>query len=234
MGVAVLKARLIETREIAPEIRHFTFDVPEVEQLPYLPGQFVSLSRQFGEKKVTRAYSTASPPSANRFELCLNRVQDGLFSPFLFTLEPGETVDMKGPLGYFTWRNPVSDSVLVATGTGIAPFRGMLQAYLASGGENHITLVYGVRYEESLLYRAEFGQLEEEYSNFHFLPTLTRPEELWQGRTGRVQQHALEVLGDRRDMDVYICGLKAMVDDVRAQLKDLGFDRHRIIAEKYD
>ena len=78
MGVAVLKARLIETRDIGPDIRHFTFDVPEVEQLPYLPGQFVSLSRQFGEKKITRAYSTASPPSANRFQLCLNRVQDGI------------------------------------------------------------------------------------------------------------------------------------------------------------
>ena len=162
MGVAVLKARLIEARDIAPEVRHFVFDVPEVEQLPYLPGQFVSFSRQFGEKKVTRAYSTASPPNANRFELCLNRVHDGLFSPYLFDLDPGETIEMKGPLGYFTWRNPVHDSILVATGTGIAPFRGMLRAYLDAGGERDITLVYGVRHEESLLYRAEFERMAAE------------------------------------------------------------------------
>lgn len=234
MGVAVLKARLIESRVIAPEVKHFVFDVPEVEQLPYLAGQFVSFSKDFGDKRVTRAYSTASSPQGNRFELCLNRVQDGLFSPFLFELQPGDTVDMKGPLGYFTWRYPVNDSILVATGTGIAPFRGMLDSYLRSGGDREITLIYGVRYEESLLYRGEFKQLEEEYPNFHFRPTLTRPDENWRGRTGRVQTHTLEVLGERRDMDVYICGLKAMVDDMRARLKELGLDRRHIIFEKYD
>jgi ferredoxin-NADP reductase len=234
MGVAILKARLIEARDIAHEVKHFVFDVPEVEQLPYLPGQFVSFSRDFGDKKVTRAYSTASPPLGNRFELCLNRVQDGFFSPYLFDLKPGETVDMKGPLGFFTLRYPVSDSILVATGTGIAPFRGMLQSYLGSGGDAQITLVYGVRFEESLLYRGEFERLVLEHKNFTFLPTLTRPTESWRGLTGRVQQHTLEVLGDRRDMDVYICGLKAMVDDMRAHLKQLGLDRHRIIFEKYD
>ena len=92
-----MKARLIESHEIAHEVRHFTFDVPEVETLPYLPGQFMSLTREAGGKKITRAYSTASLADGNRFELCLNRVQDGLFSPFLFDLQPGDTVDMKGP-----------------------------------------------------------------------------------------------------------------------------------------
>jgi ferredoxin-NADP reductase len=234
MGVAVLKARLVKSHDIAPEVKHFVFEVPDVEQLPYLPGQFVSFSRDFGDKKVTRAYSTASAPQANRFELCLNRVHDGLFSPFLFDLEPGATLDMKGPLGFFTWRSPVSDSILVATGTGIAPFRAMLHSYLEAGGGRAITLIYGVRYEESLLYRAEFERLQERHSNFTFLPTLTRPDESWRGLTGRVQAHTLELLGERRDMDVYICGLKAMVDDLRGQLKELNFDRRRIIFEKYD
>jgi ferredoxin-NADP reductase len=234
MGVAVLKARLVESRDIAPEVKHFVFDVPEVEQLPYLPGQFVSFSRDFGEKKVTRAYSTASPPSGNRFELCLNRVQDGHFSPHLFDMQPGDTLDMKGPLGFFTWRFPVTDSILVATGTGIAPFRGMLQSYLESGGPSLITLVYGVRYEASLLYRGEFESLQERFANFRFLPTLTRPDERWHGLIGRVQPLTLDILGERRDMDVYICGMKAMVDDIRARLKDLGLDRKQIIFEKYD
>jgi ferredoxin-NADP reductase len=213
MGVAVLQAKLIESHVIAPDVKHFTFEVPEVEQLPYLPGQFVSFSRDFDGKKVTRAYSTASAPDGNRFELCLNRVQDGIFSPWLFTLDPGGAVDMKGPLGYFTWKHPVRDSVLVATGTGIAPFRGMLAAYLGAGGDRPITLVYGVRFEESLLYRTDEG---------------------WTGARGHVQTHVLEVLGERRDMDVYICGLKLMVDDVRSRLKELGLDRKQIVFEKYD
>lgn len=234
MGVAVLQARLVESHLIAPDVKHFTFDVPEVEQLPYLPGQFVSFSRDFDGKKVTRAYSTASGPNGNRFELCLNRVQDGIFSPWLFLLEPGGTVDMKGPLGYFTWKHPVRDSILVATGTGIAPFRGMLTAYLGAGGDRRITLVYGVRYEESLLYREEFEAMERAYPNFRFVPTLSRPDDGWTGGRGHVQSHVLEVLGERRDMDVYICGLKLMVDDVRARLKELGVDRKQIVFEKYD
>jgi CDP-4-dehydro-6-deoxyglucose reductase, E3 len=234
MEKSTYKARLIESHEIAHEVRHFTFDVPEIDELPYLPGQFMSLTREAAGKKITRAYSTASLANANRFELCLNRVQDGLFSPFLFDLKPGDTVDMKGPYGYFTWRQPVSDSILVATGTGIAPFRGMLHGYLAQGGEREITLVYGVRYEPSLLYREEFERLAELHPNFRFLPTLSRPENSWTARTGHVQKHVLEALGDRRDMDVYSCGMKAMVNDLRQQLKDIGLDRKRIVFEKYD
>jgi CDP-4-dehydro-6-deoxyglucose reductase len=229
-----MKARLIESREIAREVKHFVFDVPEMRELRYLPGQFVSFSRDFDGRKVTRAYSIASTPDGNRFELCLNRVQDGIFSPWLFEADAGELVDMKGPLGYFTWKTPVRDSILVATGTGIAPFRGMLHAYLGEGGDREITLVYGVRYEESLLYRDEFEALAQRHATFRFRPTLTRPDDGWTGRVGRVQQHALEALGDRRDVDVYICGLKLMVNDMRERLKALGLDRKQIIVEKYD
>jgi CDP-4-dehydro-6-deoxyglucose reductase len=234
MGVAVLQARLIESREIAPEVRHFVFDVPEVEQLPYVAGQFVSFSGVFNEKKITRAYSTASAPHGNQFELCLNRVHDGHFSPYLFDLPPGATVDMKGPLGHFVLKQSPSDSIFVATGTGIAPFRSMLLAHLESAPERKFTLIFGVRYEGSLLYREDFEQMARTYPNFRFLPTLSRPDENWKGLTGHVQKHVMDTLGDRLDMDVYICGMKAMVDDVRTKLKELGLDRRQIIFEKYD
>ena len=232
--VVVLKARLVESHEIATEIKHFTFDVPEVEVLEYTAGQFVSFMRTFDGREITRAYSTASPPSGNRFELCLNLVQDGYFSPYLFAMQPGDTVDMSGPLGYFTWREPVRDSILVATGTGIAPFRGMLKAYLESGGERDITLIFGVRFEGTLLYREEFEDLAARYPNFRFWPTLSRGTTTWSGRTGHVQEHVFEAINGRKDIDVYICGMKLMVDDLRQQLKAAGFDRKQIIVEKYD
>ncbi len=143
-----MHARLIESHAIGPQVRHFTFEVPDVDELIYTSGQFVSLTREVNGKKITRAYSTASPAGGNRFELCLNLVEEGSFSPFLFGLEPGDTVEMRGPLGYFVWRNPVSDSILVATGTGIAPFRGMVMEYLGSGGDRDITLILGARFEE--------------------------------------------------------------------------------------
>jgi ferredoxin-NADP reductase len=125
-----VKARLVEWREIAPLTRNFVFDVPELEQVTFVPGQFLSFTAEINQKPITRAYSVASPPKGNRFELCLNRVEDGLFSPHLFDLKPGDTVETKGPYGAFHFRNPISDSILVATGTGVAPFRSMLQAKL--------------------------------------------------------------------------------------------------------
>ncbi|MGA2600999.1 MAG: hypothetical protein ABSH09_28880 [Bryobacteraceae bacterium] len=77
-------------------------------------------------------------------------------------------------------------------------------------------------------------ELAAKHSNFRFWPTLSRPTESWTGRTGHVQKHLAEAIGERRDLDIYICGLAAMVDDVRTQLKAMGFDRKQIIYEKYD
>jgi ferredoxin-NADP reductase len=224
----------VESREIAPLVRHFVFEVPEVQQFYFVPGQFVSFTHMVGEKKITRAYSIACAPGGNRFDICLNLVEDGLFSPYLFVLKPGDPVEVSAPLGYFVLRDPGRDSVFVATGTGITPFRSILQAYLGQGDPHQITMVFGVRYEQTILYREEFEELAKQHPNFRFWPTLSRPEPSWTGRTGHVQQHVLEAIGERRDLDVYICGLKLMVDDVRAKLKALGFDRKQVIYEKYD
>src|SRR5437762_559338 len=79
-----MKARLLEWREIAPQTRNFVFEVPESERIAFVPGQFLSFTAEINGKEITRAYSVASPPDGNRFELCLNLVEDGLFSPLLF------------------------------------------------------------------------------------------------------------------------------------------------------
>jgi CDP-4-dehydro-6-deoxyglucose reductase len=231
-----LTAKLLEVSDIADEVRHFVFEAPQVDRLEFIPGQFVSFSSVVDEKKVTRAYSIASPPDGNVFELCLNRVKEGRLSPRLFEMQVGDCIEMQGPLGYFVLRKPETDSVLIATGTGIAPFRSMLKAHFGAGAtEPHqFTLIFGVRYERNIMYREEFERIASEHPNFRFWPTLSRPDTPWDGKTGHVQNHLLEAIGDRRDVDVYICGLKLMVDDVRQRLKDLGFDRKRIIFEKYD
>jgi CDP-4-dehydro-6-deoxyglucose reductase len=227
-------ARLVESRDLTPQVRHFVFEVPDVERLEYEPGQFVLLTDVVGGRPVTRAYSVCSAPKGNRFELCLNRVPNGSFTARLFDLKPGESVPMQGPLGYFTLRQPPSDSVFVANGTGIAPFRAMLQDPRLWESGRDFTLIFGTRYEHGLLYRDELEALEREHPNFRFWPVLSRPPAGWQGRTGHVQPYVLDAVGGRRDLDVYICGLKAMVDDVRRMLLEAGFERRRLIYEKYD
>ena len=243
-----VRAELVEFADIAPGVRHFVFRVvfravfraPELERLDFVPGQFVSLSGMVQGKEITRAYSIASSPSStnNRFELCLNRVEGGLFSPHLFTLRPGESVEMRAPLGGFTLREPVRESLLIATGTGIAPFRSMLPAALSAMNAPRITLLFGVRHESHLLYAGEFRDLEKQFPQFRFWPTLTQPERSWRGRTGRVQTHLPEALSAganiNLNVDVYLCGMKAMVDEVRSLLKNKGFDRKQIRSEKYD
>jgi ferredoxin-NADP reductase len=229
-----MRATILEFHDIAPEVRHFVFEVPEVEQLHFKPGQFVSFKETLGDKKITRPYSIASLPEGNRFELCLNLVHQGVFTPHLFSLKPGDSIEMSAPLGFFTVRDPAREAVFVATGTGIAPFRSMAPDYLSHPQSKQLTLLFGVRHEHTIYYRDDFETLARKYPNFRFWPTLSRAESAWTGRTGHVQTHLPEAIGDRRDLDVYICGLKAMVDDVRAILKALGFDRKQIVFEKYD
>jgi CDP-4-dehydro-6-deoxyglucose reductase len=230
-----MKARLVGSRELAPATRHFEFEALEWNGR-FVPGQFLSLTATIAENEITRAYSIASPPlvSGKTFALCANLVDDGRFSPCLFALNPGDEIEFKGPYGAFIPRRPMADSIFVATGTGIAPFRAMLHSVLSEQPDRRFTLIFGVRHREGLLYDEELRGLASTYPNFHYRPTLTRPPEGWTERTGRVQSHTLEALGDRRDIDVYICGLREMVDDLRAILKGVGLDRKRIVYEKYD
>ena len=229
-----MRAVLAVWRDLAPGVRHFEFVLPEVNQFPFVPGQFVTLTEAIEGKEISRAYSICSAPDGNRFELCLNLVEGGRLSPRLFALGQGESIECKGPNGFFVLRNPPSDSIMIAAGTGIAPFRGILKHALQRYPELGFTLLFGTRRQDTILYRDEWQELETQHDNFRFWPSLSRAGADWRGRRGHVQEHLDEALEGRTDVDVYICGLKAMVDDVRQRLKAKGFDRKRIIYEKYD
>jgi ferredoxin-NADP reductase len=224
-----MKAELVESHDLASGVRHFVFESADLKNANFLPGQFVSFSETIGEKRITRAYSIVSPAlKDNRFELCLNLVDVGRMSPLLFRMQPGDAIEMKGPLGGFVLKQPLADSIFIATGTGIAPIRSMLLS-IHDPTAHRIILLFGARYRSGLHYWDDLKDLP-----IDACPTLTRPEPDWQGRTGWVQQHLDEAIGGRRDWQFYICGLKAMVDDVRARLKAMGFDRRQISYEKFD
>lgn len=201
-------------------------------------GQFISLHLETNGDDDVRAYSIASAPRSDGFDLCLNRVLGGRFSNYLCDLRGGETIRFEGPFGFFTPRQPFDrDVVFIATGTGIAPIRGMLQALFAPGRptDRQVWLIFGVRYPETILYRAELDALAARHLNFHFWPTLSRAPVGWTGRRSHVQVHVEELCRARvGTIDAYVCGLKAMVDDVRTRLKAMGFDRKAIRYEKYD
>ena len=233
-------ARLIRSVPLSEATKHLEFAVEGVDEFNFIPGQFVSIKQHKADGKVhTRAYSLASAPRGdNRFDLCLNRVEKGFLSNWLCDLDEGATVEFHGPHGMFTLREPQRDAVFIATGTGIAPIRGMIHWLFEKPEHNHgheYWLVFGTRYEENLYYRDEFERIARENPNFHYVPTLSRCGERWTGRKGYVQDHVREIVGERKDMQAYICGLHQMVDANRKLLKDeLGWDRKQIVFERYD
>jgi ferredoxin-NADP reductase len=232
-------ARVLRSVSLSEFTRHIEFEVSGVARFGFVPGQWLSVKANTSDgEEITRAYSIASPPSKNgHFAFCLNRVQDGFMSNFLCNLCEGAKISFQGPFGDFVLRPPLRDTVCIATGTGIAPFRSMLHWLLAESDrhqERGFWLLFGVRCEEDIYYREEFERLAAEHANFHFLPTLSRAGSEWKGLRGYVQQHLGEVVGMRTDMHAYICGLDKMVKANRELLKSLGWDRTSIRYEKYD
>ena len=245
---------------------HFEFVVEGQESFHFAPGQFVSgVAVDAQGKEQTRAYSMASAPRENRFELCVNRIQNGFFSNRLADLPDlpvGATIQIHGPHGDFTLREPLTDSILVATGTGIAPMRSFLQWLFPEDGSDRsggkqIWLVHGTRYESDLYYRAEFERLAAHRTNFHYLPTLSRAPKSWTGLSGHVDEHVARIAEERSarlgqslpvplrdpgllaselkfDIHAYLCGLSEMVSGVRARLKGFGWHRKQIVVERYD
>ena len=245
---------------------HFEFAIDTMENFPYAPGQFVSaVAEDENGKMQTRAYSIASAAKGNRFELCVNRVEEGFFSNHLADLPDlpvGSTIQIHGPHGHFILQEPITDSILVATGTGIAPMRAYTQWLFPADGPDRsngkqIWLVYGTRHETDIYYQDEFEALAALKPNFHYLPTLSRALDGWTGLRGHVQVHVAKIVEERAarlglslpvpvvdptidskdlrfDVYAYICGLNFMVSGVRELLTGFGWHRKQIVFERYD
>ncbi len=243
MEHALLKARLTRSILLSEKTKHLEFTVDELPAFDFAAGQFISVREPHGDKFITRAYSLASPPRGNNtFDLCLNRVDEGFMSNFLCDRKEGEVASFHGPHGLFVLRPEVEDLIFVATGTGVAPFRGMAQTLFGRDGSGvkrnngrQVYLVYGTRYPEDVYYRGEFEQLAAEEPDFHYIATLSRPPESWTGARGYVQEHVREIVGQRKDMHVYICGLNEMVSSMRKLLiEECGWEKKRVVYERYD
>jgi ferredoxin-NADP reductase len=234
---------------------HLEFTVDDLEKFDFQPGQFASfVALDPAGKQQTRAYSIASAPRANHFDVCVNRVEGGFFSNLLCDLQVGDSLQFHGPHGLFLLRAPLTDSIFIATGTGIAPMRGFVEYLFPEDGEDrsqgrNFWLVYGTRYQSELYYEDYFERIAASRPNFFYLKTLSRAHDGWQGSRGYVQelveqiaaehgrQSALDprpISGSIYNIHAYICGLNEMVAANRDSLKGLGWERKQIIFERYD
>ena len=239
MPFQTFTARLVRSAALSELTKHLEFEMQVVPRFGFVAGQWLSFKTNMSDgEEITRAYSIASSPSdGNRFALCLNRVQDGFMSNFLCDMKEGDEILCQGPFGDFILRPPMRDTVFIATGTGIAPFRSMLHWLLCDESRHQgkqLWLVFGNRTEKDIYYHDEFFGLAQEHENFHYLPTLSRGGPDWQGLRGYVQEHVSAIARGGTDMHAYICGLDKMVKANRELLKSLGWDRKSILYEKYD
>ncbi len=236
----------------AAQCYHFEFTCLDAAPVGTEPGQFFSLlAEDAAGKTYTRAYSIASAPRAQGFTLCLNRVEGGFFSNLLCDMEEGATVRYHGPHGLFTLRQPPSDGLLVAAGTGIAPMRSFLEWLFPEAAPDRSDgrtywLVYAAPHPEELLYNDYFQALASRHAGFAYLSVIGGDGQLEQA-LARFPVSPAAIADERRDMPAansvpapeferyaYVCGLSEMVKPIRSKLMDLGWQKRQILFERYD
>jgi ferredoxin--NADP+ reductase len=228
---------------------------PDSDLFEFKPGQFAVLGltgsaprvseadKEEGvveaDKLIRRAYSIASASVERRYlEFYLTLINSGQLTPRLFALKHGDRVFL-GPKasGMFTLDRVAPDKavILIATGTGLAPYVSMLRTLLMTETQRRFVVLHGARYSWDLGYRGELESLARLRPNFTYIPSITRPDQdpHFQGRTGRIQtvleQGFVEkdsgVALDPAKADVFLCGNPEMVKIVTTMLEVKGFKR---------
>jgi CDP-4-dehydro-6-deoxyglucose reductase len=218
--------------------RRFFLEFTELQEFHFRPGQFIKLKIT---DDITRAYSIAAAiPGIKRLELLIALKNEGEGTPILFEKgQIGETFMVSEALGNFVLpEDPLSELAdevcFIATGTGIAPFRGMISELLVSKYMGTVNLIFGTRWMEDLLYRDKFDALDNIHPNFHYIPTLSREDrESWRGKKGRVHPIIESMYRDHRPCHFYICGWSEMVLEAKAHLLKMGYDKNHIHVENY-
>ena len=166
----------------------------------------------------------------------------GIGSSYLGSLEVGETVIAKGPFSdFFAMSEPSNANknrrIFIGAGSGLAPLRAIIFEELKKHNhQNEMTLIYGARTEDDLLYQSELAALEQSYDNFTYIPTLSAPSTRWKGNRGYVQKALLTQLSDSVQpfaTEFYLCGPSAMMEEVEKMILDIGVPAQLIFKDKF-
>ena len=236
-------ARITKIQQRSPTVRSFWLEFPDREVLDFRPGQFLTLDLPIGQTRRDgwRSYSiAAAPDGSNQTELCIVRLPEGKGTGYLFeSASVGSDVMTKEPAGVFTLpEGPLQkDIVMICTGTGVAPFRAMLQDRLEKETVK-FHLIFGCRTAEDLLYREEFEAMARSHSNFTYSVAVSREEieATNEMRTTKSYVHPVyeaKYADIRTNVRFYLCGWAVMVDEAKARLLKLGYPQEQILGELY-
>ena len=215
---------------VAPHIVEVVLRLPPKVDFQFLAGQYIDIIRN-GQK---RSYSiNHSQCKGNELRLFIRNYEGGLFSQYWFNeAKTNDLLRMEGPLGTFFYRsNPACEEiVLLATGTGIAPIKALLDQWQQQPEQvkdKKIWLLWGGRKKEDL-----FWQPKTTLTNFTYIPVLTREDE-WQGTKGYVQEIALQQPIHWQKAQVYACGSEVMIQSAQKLLTQQGLKEENFFSDAF-
>jgi NAD(P)H-flavin reductase len=240
MTFQTYNARLVKKVRATNDIYILTFELPGDRKLEFTAGQYLILHvPQENGDYARRLYSIANPPHASRLELILKRIENGAATKYADSMKEDDTIVFQAPAGLFTLKDDGQDLIMLATNTGIAPFRSMILNEMEKGPlTRNIHLYWGMwRYSDLYLFD-EFVELTKKDLRFQFTVCLSRdmdPHDLCVSKRidAVLVADILPHLKDRDGIDFYICGGVAVIDTLRNMLLEKGLEKKQIFFEKF-
>lgn len=212
--VKTLPARIEILEKHAPDVIELDLRLPAREVFEFRAGQYVDLLLKDGKR---RSYSLANAPEKEGLlELHVRHVPGGLFTEQVFNnMKVKDMLRLEGPLGGFFLREDSEKPViLLASGTGFAPIKSMVEHALAQGSTRSFHIYWGCRSKKDLYLPDLPVAWARQHANILYTPVLSEPsaEDAWEGRTGFVHRAVMEDYPDLSGFQVYACGAPVMVD----------------------
>ena len=216
--VKILPCRVQKMERLAPDVMMVKLKLPAAERMQFLAGQYIEfILKDLGR----RSFSIANPPHDDGYIDLHIRNYGGAFSTYVFTrMKEKEILRFEGPLGTFFLREDSGKPiVLVASGTGFAPIKAIIEHAIHHGVKRPITLYWGGRRPPDLYLSGLAMQWEREH-DIRYVPVLSdaAPEDGWAGRTGFVHAAVVADFPDLSGYQVYACGNPLMVEAARREL----------------
>ena len=217
IAVRLMPCRVQKMDQVADDVMIVQLKLPANERLQFLAGQYIDFLLKGGER---RSFSMANAPHADDLvELHIRHVPGGNFTDHVFgKMKERDILRMEGPLGSFFLReDSPKPIVLVASGTGFAPIKSMVESAFHRRVQRPMTLYWGARRPKDLYLNHLPEKWAREQPNFRYVPVISeaRPEDAWRGRAGFVHRAVMDDLPDLSGYQVYACGVPIMVDSAR-------------------